>query len=137
MSTENKEIEKFDANKAMQSVKEKIKDAFVSLIPDSQWDEMVKKELDDYFKVREDNNYNQNRYGSNFTRDVHALLKEEIDSRVKNYLATNFTTVWFHNGIAICDSKIEEMIVKNSGKILTDMIGGSITMAIQNAGYRM
>ena len=29
------------------------------------------------------------------------------------------------------------MITKNAGKILTDLIGGTIQMAIQNAGYRM
>lgn len=39
------EIKKFDANEAMQNVKSKIKDTFVSLIPDEQWNEMVKRAI--------------------------------------------------------------------------------------------
>ena len=31
------EIKKFDVNEAMLNVKDRIKDAFVSLIPDEQW----------------------------------------------------------------------------------------------------
>jgi hypothetical protein len=40
-------------------------------------------------------------------------------------------------GFPICNAKIEEMITKNSGKILSDLIGGNIQLAIQSAGYRI
>lgn len=43
------EIEKFDPSKLMQGVKDRIKATFVSLIPDEQWDQMVKKEIDAFF----------------------------------------------------------------------------------------
>jgi len=133
---ENNEIKAFDPNEAMKSVKEKIKDSFVSLIPDDQWNTMVKKEVDTYFMER-NSSYSQGPRASDFTNDVHNLLKAEVTSRVKFYLESNFQAIWDGNGKPICDTKIEEFILKNSGKILADMIGSTIVIALQTSGYRM
>lgn len=46
------QIEKFDPSTLMQGVKDRIKSTFVSLIPDGQWDTMVQKEIDEFFKLR-------------------------------------------------------------------------------------
>ena len=130
------EIEKFDANEAMQRVRERIKDSFVSLIPDEQWNEMVKKEVDSYFKEKE-SGYGQRAYASNFTLDVHSVLSEEVKQRVGKYLLENFNTAWNSNGIPICNAKVEDFITQNAGKILADMIGGTVQMAISQAGYNL
>ena len=37
----------------MKAIRDKIKDSFASLITDEQWNEMIKKEIDEYFKERE------------------------------------------------------------------------------------
>jgi len=93
----SEEIKKFDANDAMKSVKEKIRDSFVSLIPDEQWNEMVKKEIDTYFK--EYNQFsNNNTFASSFTKDVQSVLTEEVKVRVKEYLSSNFNSIWDNNG---------------------------------------
>jgi FKBP-type peptidyl-prolyl cis-trans isomerase (trigger factor) len=133
---ENQEIKKFDANEALKSVKEKIKDSFVSLIPDEQWNEMVKKEVDSYFKETKEG-YGERGYSSSFTKDVHSILSQEVKERVKQYLIENFNTVWINNGVPVCNQKVEQIITNNAGKILSDMIGGTIQLALQNAGYRM
>ncbi len=130
------EIKKFDPNAAMASVKEKIKDSFVSLIPDEQWNDMVKKEIDSYFAMKEEG-YGERGRSSSFTKEVHSCLQDEVRSRVKDYLLQNFNSVWSNNGIPVCNEKIEEFITANAGKVLSDMIGGMMSMALQNAGYRM
>ena len=43
------EVEKFDPSKLMQGVKDRIKSTFVSLIPDAEWEGLVKKEIDNFF----------------------------------------------------------------------------------------
>lgn len=123
------ETKKFDPADAMLSVKEKIKDSFVSLIPEEQWNETVKKEIERYFQ--EGQEYHKVA-ASNFTRDVHAVLNEEVTQRVKFYLQQNFHTVWSDNGISKYDAKVEEMITKNACKILADMIGGLIQLTLNN-----
>lgn len=130
------EIEKFDAAQAMKNVREKIKDTFVSLIPDEQWNDMVKKEVDEYFKPK-DEGYNNRTQSSSFTRDVHQVLFEEVKVRVKEYLTANFTNTWNNKGVMVCDAKVEEFINNNAGKILADMIGTTIVNALQQAGYRL
>jgi FKBP-type peptidyl-prolyl cis-trans isomerase (trigger factor) len=130
------EIKKFDVNEAMKNVKDKIKDALVTLIPDEQWNEMVKKEVDSYFHQKQEG-YGERGYSSSFTKDVHSILEQEVKDRVKTYLNENFNAIWYDNGVPVCNAKVEEMITKNAGKILSDMIGGTIQMALQNAGYRL
>lgn len=129
-------IKKFDMNEAMKNVKDKIKDAFITLISDEQWNEMVKKEIDFYFQKKEERYDNRNS-SSDFTKDVHSVLQQEVKDIVKQYLNDNFNATWYDNGVPICNAKVEEMITKNAGKILSDMIGGTIQMAIQNAGYSL
>lgn len=130
------EVTKFDATEALKSVKERIKEAFVSLIPDKQWNEMVKKEVDTYFQVKEEG-YGERGRSSSFTREVHTCLQDEVRTRVKKYLQENFNNVWYDNGLPVCNAKVEEMITKNAGKILSDMIGGTIQLALNNAGYHV
>lgn len=130
------EVKKFDVNEAMKNVKDRIKDAFVTLIPDEQWNEMVKKEIDTYFQKNEER-YDNRSYRSDFTRDVHSVLQQEVKERVKKYLTENFNSVWSANGTQICNEKVEEMVTKNAGKILADMIGATIQQTLLNAGYRM
>lgn len=45
---ENTQVQKFDPATLMQGVKDRIKATFVSLIPEEQWEEMVKKEVDKF-----------------------------------------------------------------------------------------
>ncbi len=50
----SKEIEKFDPSTLMQGVKDRIKATFVSLIPDTKWEEMVEKEVDAFFNEKQE-----------------------------------------------------------------------------------
>lgn len=130
-------IQKFDPTSAMVTIKEQIKNTFANLIPEEQWEAMVKKEIDSYFEERAEV-YDTRGRSSTFTKDVHSLLAEEVKSRTKVYLTgPDFQPTWISNGIPTCNIKVEEMITKNAGKILSDMIGGTISMALNSAGYRM
>jgi hypothetical protein len=132
------EIKDFDPNDALKAVKERIKDSFVSIIPDDQWEDMVKKEVSNYFSETTTTSYgNNNTRISAFKSDVHSILSEETKSRVKAYLLENFQQAWEVNGQPKCNQVVEDIITKNAGKILTDMIGNNIQMALQSAGYRI
>ena len=130
------EVVKFDAQAALKNVKDKIKDAFVSLIPDDQWDSMVKAEIDRYFK-EESEGYGERGRSSNFTKDVRSVLSDEVKTRVKKYLDDNFNSVWDSNGVPICNEKVGEFIEQNAGKVLQNMIGDIFRMALSNAGYSL
>lgn len=130
------DIKEFDPNDALRTIKERIKDAFVSMIPDEQWESMVAKEVENYFKIKVEE-YGSRNSVSSFQLDVFSLLSEETKVRTKEYLLKNSSNIWDSHGQPKCNQFIEDIIIKNSGKILSDMIGGHIQSAMNSAGYRL
>ena len=41
------------------------------------------------------------------------------------------------DGATAVNKMVEEFMIKNSGKILADMLAGQVSIILQNAGYRM
>lgn len=86
---ENKQIEKFDPSKLMDGVKDRIKATFVSLIPDDQWENMVKLESEKFFEKRvTEKDY----YGkatkwkeSEFEELVINIMKEKCKEVIKSF----------------------------------------------------
>lgn len=130
---EKDEIQKFDPNTLMQGVKDRIKSEFVSLIPDDHWNQMVKKEVDDFFQEKA-RGYNSVQRISKFGELVHAEVHKEAQKRIQKYLKSSvFNIVWNGNGMTTCSDKVKEVIMENSGEVLANMIGGMISQGIQNA----
>ena len=119
----------------IQTVRDRIRDTYVNLIPEEQWESMIKKVVDNYFRIW-DRGVNPPTRISNFEQDVLNCLQEEVTARTKAYLQQNFQQTW-DGSKEILDAKIEQMICKNSGKILADMIGFAFQNMLQNAGYNM
>ena len=125
------EIEKFDPSTLMQGVKDRIKATFVSLIPDDRWEQMVKAEIDDWLKPREQNYRVFNT--SNFQVVVKNALDEECKKRLTEYLSSpEFNAIWKMNGSTATSKAVEDMIVKNSGEIMINMFGGMFNNMLQN-----
>jgi hypothetical protein len=127
------EIQKFDPATLMQGVKDRIKSEFVSLIPDEQWTEMVKKEIDNFFAQKEAG-YSSNRvYASDFGILVRNTLNEEAKKRLADYLDTpEFNTTWGNNGLPIASEAVKQMMIENSGVILQNMFGGMFSQMAMN-----
>lgn len=129
----------FNTNDALNSIKDRIKDVYVSLIPEEQWNEMVKKEVHNYFERTNETPYGNNNQVrvSCFAKDVQSVLSEETKKRTKEYLTENFQYLWTENGTPKCNQLVEDMIIKNGGKILADMIGSHFQQALISAGYKI
>jgi CRISPR/Cas system-associated endoribonuclease Cas2 len=124
-------VESFDPSTLMQGVKDRIKATFVSLIPDDRWDEMVKNEVDFFFKIK-DRGYEQNQY-SDFQATVNSELVKECKNRLVKYLSSpEFSTIWNTNGMPYTSKAVEDMIIKNSGEIMAQMFNGMFTNVLQN-----
>lgn len=80
--------EKFDPSKLMEGVRDRIKATFVSLIPDDQWDAMVKAESEKFFQSRIDPNdyHRQKRIPSQFEELVLEMMREKCKEVIKEFL---------------------------------------------------
>lgn len=126
------EIQKFDPSKLMDGVKDRIKATFVSLIPDDAWDQMVKTEVDKFFKKGE-LGYTSRQMASDFDIIVRSMLEAEAKSRLVKYLESEeFQSIWANNGQPTTAKAVEDIIVKNSGEILVNMFGGLFTSMLQD-----
>jgi len=127
------DVEKFDPSQLMQGVKDRIKAEFVGLIPEEQWQEMVKREVDIFFKER-DRGYHSKNHQSDFGQLVHNLLRDEVTERINTYLkGEEFETVWTGPGTATVSKAVKEIIIENSGEMLANMVGGMVSQGIQRA----
>lgn len=116
------EIEKFKPENIMQTVKDRIKATFVSLIPDEKWNEMVKNEIDDFFKEKEISYHRT--YKSNFQQLVREEISAECKKRIVEYLGgKEFAVVWKSNGQLAVSDAVQEILIKNSSKIFAEMFG--------------
>jgi len=123
------EIKVYDSNAIIQNVKDKIKDTFVGLIPDAEWEQMIKTEMNRFFNKREYDNKDR-------PTDFERVTKEEIEKilrgKITTYLKENYeSTKWGDNGLIVNDN-IQKFITENADKILLSLIGGMIQSNVNN-----
>lgn len=134
---ETKELQKFDPSTLMQGVRDRIKATFVSLIPDTQWEQLVQKEIDDFFKTRD--GYGQQREWRSMS-DFQKIVFEEFEKltreKVAKMLEEYKSDAWENNQPKL-SQELEKLIVANADQIFTKIIGSIIQTAINNAnrGY--
>lgn len=83
------EVTKFDPTSYVDKIRDKIKQSLVDVIPDEQWNQMLRAEIAGFFE----NSTVRNAYGaevsrpSEFRRIVQMVLEEETKRRVRDILA--------------------------------------------------
>lgn len=135
-NSENKEIIPFDPTQAMQSIKDKIKSAFVELIPDEQWHAMVKAEVDSFFNDTEEKS--RSSYGGNskiipsvFKQVVREELKKMAREKLEEYLRENTSFVWQNmNGNITIENAITNAVKNNASHIFMELITREVGMRL-------
>lgn len=128
-------IEKFDPARLMDGVRDRIRATFVSLIPDDHWDMMVKKEIDDFFRQRNDGGYRNQVSYSNFGLVVSQELEKIVKVKVAKELAVYQNSVWHGDGIVMSDA-LKDLLEKNAASIFTNMLGQMMQQVITNMRNR-
>lgn len=98
------QVEKFDPSTLMQGVKDRIKATFISLIPDDQWDVMVKKEIDSFFNELQKISISSNKDTSQnyWNPSVHQSMVIE---------QTPFRSMVWNFCAEACNKKLKESII--------------------------
>ena len=117
MST--KEVTGFNPTKIMDGIRNDLKSKFMGLIPDEEWDEMIRKEFY-HFTTSTGNGYTKN---NSFIRTqseqiIKEALKEEIPKKVKEYVNTKEF-----------QKELLEVVQKEFPMVLTQMVSRSLAAA--------
>jgi len=124
------EMQKFDPATLMQGVKDRIKATFVSLIPDDQWDQMVKKEVDDYFRLYSYGYRNENT--SHFTTTVRDVLQKEVYKRVQEVLSSPEFDIEWNGDKQSLTGVIKDELIRKAPEIFIASIEGMVANVVLN-----
>lgn len=137
-NSENKGVAPFDANSSMQQIKDKIKSAFVDMIPDAQWEEMVKTEIEIFFSPVDSSSHNH-RYNNNkqqpspFSHIVAGELENLAKEKLQAYMVEQGNQVFGYAGAKdTMDNIIIKAIKEASSQIFSDVISREVSMRLRN-----
>jgi hypothetical protein len=126
-------IEKFDPSKLMDGVRDRIKATFVSLIPDEQWEQLCKTEIEKFFAADKRDNYSYN--WSNFQNVCQGVLTEITKEKIKEFLEKYDGKVWENNNVKPNDVLLD-LLKKNAAELFASMMGRHLATALQEMRNR-
>lgn len=129
---EDTQVQKFDPSTLMQGVRDRIKATFVSLIPDAQWEQLTQKEIDDFFKARDDYRSQRDwRAMSDFQKICFEEFEKLTREKVRIMLEAYTSTQWENNAPKMSE-ELKKLMTDNAQEIFTRMVGGMFQTAINN-----
>ena len=91
------EVAKFDPATYVDKVRDKIKQSLVDVIPDEQWNVMLKAEISSFFENKTETGWNNQSTSkpSEFRRLAAVVLKEETKRRIREMLnGPDWSSCW-------------------------------------------
>jgi hypothetical protein len=132
----SQEVEKFDPSKLMDGVRDRIKATFVSLIPDAQWEQLVQKEVHDFFH-KENFKVSYTESKSHFQAVCRAELVEISKARVQEILKTFQTEMWnCEMGAYEPTQLFKDLMIKHAPEIFGSVFSQMASQVIQNMKNR-
>jgi hypothetical protein len=124
-------IEKYDPSKLMEMVRDRIRATYVSLIPEEQWAQMVKKEIDSFF-AEKNISYDSRGIISDFKTVVYSELEKKTREEAKKYLESISHTEW-NDGKYKAGEFVKQLFIEKSGEMFLSIMGSMVQNAINNA----
>lgn len=124
------EIQKFDPSSLMQGVKDRIKSTFVSLIPEDHWEQLCKKEVDEFFNPRgiQDTRI----YKSDFQVLCRTLMSEIATEKVKEALKAYDSKIWSNTNQPEASDQLKDLLIKHAPEIFASTVGRMFQQVIYN-----
>jgi uncharacterized Fe-S cluster-containing MiaB family protein len=113
-------VQPFNPNDVVKTVRDRIRDQFVSLIPEEVFTKMVQSEIDAFMKPVE-SYYSHNQRRSPMQDVIAGVLEEAARTEVKQLLADPngvWRTYWHDNGSADANTGVNKLLREHSGEIV-------------------
>ena len=134
--TDPKAVEKFDPSALMDGVKDRIKATFISLIPDEAWEQIVKKEIDNWMTIKK-RGYRSTEEYSDFSIVVQGELRKRAAESIQKIIGEFEEYSWDQEGRQLVNENVKKLILENADSILLSIIGSMIQAAVNNLKYSL
>lgn len=130
------EVTKFDPANYVDKVRDKIKQSLIDVIPDDQWNTMLRAEIESFFKTRTYSHYGeQKEQPSEFHRIVLNVLEEETKKRVRDMLSgSEWVSYWDGTKLKVGD-EIGRIARENGAAILAKWLESAIGQVIDSIRF--
>jgi hypothetical protein len=134
------EVTKFDPATYVDKVRDKIKQSLIDIIPDEQWNTMLKAEIMMFFEGRQEraNTYNNEmrKVPSEFHRIAMNVIEEETKKRVRDMLHTSEWTTYWDGTKQAAGEEIARIARENGAAILAKWLESAIAQVIDGLRFR-
>lgn len=124
-------IEKIDLNSAAQQLRDKIKLAFVEVLPDEQWEAMIRQEIHKFVTKPPRERWSNEDRPSQFSNLAQDVLKEHIQERLRKTLNDPGWRGWPDN--VLLSAYVGEWLEGNKEQIVELMVKSTMGAALQAA----
>jgi hypothetical protein len=140
---DDKAVVKFEAANYVEKLRDRMKQSMVDLIPDDQWEALLRQEVASFFEDREEREYGgqTKRAPSAFKRALLQVLEEESKKRLREMLATpEWSSYWEGTKLA-AGEQVKDLIRKHGAEIMTKWIESAVQQVVtaiqfQQQGFR-
>ena len=131
-------IAPFDLEKINESIRARIRLAFVEAIPDEAWNAMIRKEVDAFMQTRHvETGYGSHQVPSHFSDVVRSELTKELQVRIKQMLEGQEWQGHWNGNMQNAGERIKALMIENSGEILNSWIGNIFQNMMSDLRNRM
>lgn len=131
------EVAKFDPTSYVNKVRDKIKQSLIDVIPDDQWNTMLKAEISAFFENRVSSYMGQQtQHPSEFRRIVGAVLEEETKKRVKELLTGPEWMAYWDGTKMNVGKEIGRIAAENGSAILAKWLEAAIAQVIDGLRFQ-
>lgn len=128
----------FDPAAAVNAIRDKIRGAMLDIIPDEQWEALIKAEMHQFMNDRSiGNGYNERIEPAGFKKIVRELLEEDAKLRVKAFLASpEWRGQWLNNDESVSDA-VKKYVMENAGEILNAWVGRAVQQVVSQMQHNI
>lgn len=126
------DVTKFEPTNFVDKLRDKMKQSMIDLIPEEQWNSMLKSELDNFFNDKTERGaYSHNTVPSEFKVAVRRIISEEVQKKVKDMLHSPEWEPYWKNNEMLAGEKIAELLKEYGAQILNAWLSGAIQDVVQ------
>jgi hypothetical protein len=133
---EEKEVATIQSANFVDKLRDRMKQTMIDLIPETQWNSMLKNEIDSFFSDKT----NRHAYGnettpSEFKVAVRKVLTEEIQRKVREMLSSEEWSEYWNGMEQMTGEKLGEFIQANGRLILDNWVKGLVANILQSVKF--
>lgn len=135
MSTD---VAKFDPATYVDKVRDKVKQSLIDVIPDEQWNAMLKAEISSFFENKRERlsySHEVRETPSEFHKIVKAVVEEETKKRVRDMLSTPEWSSYWDGTKQQAGEEIARIARENGAAILAKWLEAAIGQVISGIRF--